>query len=244
MIATDKQKWWKARAPQYSTFKWASDSSYLSAFIEACDVKRGKRVLDVGVGTGLVAEALLPLGAKVTGIDNSEEMLSRCDGKFNVMLCDARDISYPNDSFDRVVARNILHHITEGLQDAVNECHRVLKRGGKIIVGERVAPSDETRAEYEAIFELYDRRNVFIESHLINLVERAGFKFAFSQAHWIRGLSVRAWLGKSGLPDEAKNRIYGLHLNGSPELKRAYKMKCQDDDCLIDIKNMIVVGEK
>ena len=244
MIETDKKKWWKARASQYSTFKWASNPSYLSAFVKACEPEKRDWVLDVGIGTGLVAEILLPLVSKIVGIDNSKDMLTQCDGKLNIMFCDARDIPYPDSSFDKIIIRNVLHHITEGLQDAMNECYRVLKRGGKVIIGERIAPSDKTKAEYKAIFKLYDKRNVFIEHDLIYLMEGMGFKFAFSQPHWIRELSVREWLAKSELSGEVKDRIYDLHLNGSRALKRAYKMKYRRDDCLIDIKNMIVVGEK
>ncbi|TES92909.1 MAG: SAM-dependent methyltransferase [Candidatus Cloacimonadota bacterium] len=244
MIGTDKQEYWKSRARQYGKFKWANDPSYLSAFIKACEPREREWILDVGIGTGLVAEAILPFASKIVGIDNSKDMLTQCNGKFNVMFCDARDIPYPDGSFDKIIARNVFHHITERLQDAVNECHRVLKRGRRIVIGERIAPSDETRAEYGAIFRLKDKRNIFIESHLINLIERAGFEFVGSQSHWIRGLSVKAWLAKSGLDDEAKSKIYNLHINGSDELKRAYKMKKRGGDCFIDIKNIIVIGEK
>jgi len=244
MIRTDKQQYWKDRASQYRGFKWANDPAYLSALVKVCKPKRGEWILDVGVGTGLVAEAILPFASRVVGIDNSKEMIAQCNGKFNVMFCDARDIPYPDGSFDKIIARNVFHHIIEGLQDAANECYRVLKKGGRIIIGERTPPSDETRTEYEAIFKLKDKRNVFIEDHLTNLIETAGFTFVDSKALWIRGFSVRTWLEKSGLPDDVKDKIYALHVSGSDNLKRAYKMKERDGDCLIDIKNVIVVGEK
>lgn len=244
MIGTDKPKYWKNRASQYSAFKWANDSAYLSAFIEACEPRKGEWILDVGVGTGLVAEAVLPFSSKVVGIDNSKDMITQCNGKFNVMFCDARDIPYPDGSFDKIIARNVFHHITERLQDAVNECYRVLKKGGKIIIGERTSPSDTTKAEYRAIFRFKDKRIIFIEDDLIELIEEAGFVFMYSRTHWIRGLSVRSWLAKSELSYEAKSRIFALHVNGSDELKQAYSMEIRDDDCFIDIKNVILVGEK
>ncbi len=244
MIGTDKLKYWKDRASQYSAFKWANDPSYLSAFIKACEPRKREWILDVGIGTGLVAEAVLPFSSKLVGIDNSKDMIAQCDGKFNAMFCDARDIPYPDGSFDKIIARNIFHHITERLQDAVNECYRVLKQGGRITIGERTSPSDETKAEYRAIFKLKDKRVIFIEDDLIELIEKAGFLFMYSKTHWIRGLSVRSWLAKSELPDAVKSKVFALHVNGSDKLKQAYSMKVRDDDCFIDIKNVILVGEK
>jgi len=244
MIGTDKQKYWKDRASQYSTFRWANDPRYLSAFVNTCEPREGEWILDVGVGTGLVAEAVLPFSSKVVGIDNSKDMIIQCNGKFNVMFCDARDIPYPDGSFDKIIARNVFHHITERLQDAVNECYRVLKRGGRIIIGERTPPSDEVKAEYDAIFRLKDKRVVFLVGDLIELIEKAGFVFMYSRTHWIKELSVRAWLAKSELSDAVKSKVFALHVNGSDELKQAYDMKIRDDDCFIDIKNVILVGEK
>lgn len=244
MIGTDKEKYWRARASQYGAFKWANNLSYLSAFIKACAPEKENWILDVGVGTGLVTEAILPFTSKIVGIDNSKDMLTQCNGNFNFMFCDVRDIPYPDGSFDKIIARNIFHHMTKRLQGAMNECHRVLKEGGRIIIGERIPPSDKTKEEYEAIFRLKDKRVVFIEDDLIKLLEKTGFVFMYSKIHWIRGLSVKTWLAKSGLSDEAQSKIYNLHINGSDELKQAYSMKIRDDDCFIDIKNAILVGEK
>ena len=66
----------------------------------------------------------------------------------------------------------------------------------------------------------------------------------YSKTHWIRGLSLRSWLAKSELPDAVKSKVFALHVNGSDKLKQAYSMKVRDDDCFIDIKNVILVGEK
>ena len=244
MIETDKERYWKDRASQYGAFKWANNSSYLSAFIKACAFEKENWILDAGVGIGLVAKAILPFVSKVVGIDNSKDMLTQCNGNFNLMFCDVRDIPYPDGSFDKIIARNIFHHVTERLQVAMNECHRVLKESGRIIIGERIPPSDETKEEYEAIFRLKDKRVVFIEDDLIELLKKTGFTFMHSKIHWIRGLSVKTWLAKSGLPDETQGKIFALHINGSNELKEAYSMKIRDDDCFIDIKNLILVGEK
>ena len=46
---------------------------------------------------------------------------------------DILDPIFKNDVFDKVTARQVFHHILEGTHEAMDECYRVLKKGGKMI---------------------------------------------------------------------------------------------------------------
>lgn len=149
-----------------------------------------------------------------------------------------------NESFDKVIARNVFHHIYLDVEKAAEECCRVTKEGGAIIVGERVPPADEVRQEYEQILILKDQRIVFTESSLWSLLATAGFKILKSRDVWIRNLSVRSWLRKSGLSKEIQEKIFALHVCGSEAFRKAHNLKIVGDDCFIDIKSVIVGGVK
>jgi len=77
----------------------------------------GRRILDVGTGTGRAAIALAKRGAIVTGVDASAEMLDvarrrgREEGaEVTFVRGDAHGLDFPDRSFDAVVCLRVLMH--------------------------------------------------------------------------------------------------------------------------------------
>lgn len=108
--------------------------------IEHLHCQPGDRILEVGVGTGL-SLGLYPDFVSVVGIDLSNEMLSQAkhrtqldslkhvEGLFQM---DAQAMTFPDDSFDKVVAMYVATVVPDPRQ-LVNEIRRVCKPGGTII---------------------------------------------------------------------------------------------------------------
>jgi ubiquinone/menaquinone biosynthesis C-methylase UbiE len=97
---------------------------------------RGRRVLDVGCGTGRLAAALAERGAKVWGVDSSPEMLAQARevaGR-NVGLKQGRAEALPfrDGWFDRAVMRLVVHLVDRSL--ALPELARVLAPGGRALI--------------------------------------------------------------------------------------------------------------
>jgi SAM-dependent methyltransferase len=100
---------------------------------------RGKKVLDIGLGYGTVAQRLAEAGAHYTGLDIAQGPVSMVNHRLaqNKLTGQAvqgsiLDPQLGSDSFDYVVAIGCLHH-TGNLQLAINQCYRLLKPGGKLI---------------------------------------------------------------------------------------------------------------
>ena len=88
-----------------------------------------KTILDVGCGAGVVTKKLRDEGFDAIGIDFSPDAGKEIPGYFKV--ADARDIPYPDNSFDMVLCTGVLEHIEEKDIDQVySEMKRV---GGKIM---------------------------------------------------------------------------------------------------------------
>src|SRR4029077_20612649 len=64
----------------------------------------GDRILEVGVGTGVVAASLRALGRNVVGIDISAEMLSRAHARLGsrIARADAHHLPIPRSTVDAV----------------------------------------------------------------------------------------------------------------------------------------------
>jgi ubiquinone/menaquinone biosynthesis C-methylase UbiE len=237
---------WKIRAQRYNELEWANHSLYLDTFIKAGQFKKTDIVLDVGTGTGIIAHALSPLVNQVIGLDKSQDMLEHSNWYGNMYFI-KRNILKPifiDDTFDKVTARQVFHHILRGTQKAMNECYRLLKKGGLIVFSEGVPPTSDVKQDYIEIFKLKEKRLTFMEEDLVGLLDKAGFENIQTETVWLRQMSVKNWLTNSGLPQDVQDRIFDLHANAGDYFKNAYNMEEIEDDCLIDMKMVILTGEK
>jgi SAM-dependent methyltransferase len=114
---------------------------YLPGYLRAPEVA-GRRVLEIGLGYGTVAEALARAGADYHGVDiaagpvaMARERLERVAGARPeaVRQGSALDLPFEDASFDRVVSIGCLHH-TGDLARAVAEARRVLRPGGELLL--------------------------------------------------------------------------------------------------------------
>jgi len=246
MESIDQEKYWQIRANKYNELQWANEKNYLDAIIKVGDFKSDHFVLDVGTGTGIVLHKIAPYVNEVIGLDISQAMLEHSNWQDNKYFV-RRDIKDPffNESvFDRVTARMVFHHILEKTQEAANECYRVLKPGGKFILSEGVPPTLEVKQDYIEIFKLKEKRLTFMPEDLEALMENAGFKNIQLFTYVMPKMSINNWLEKSGLAAEIQDKIFEMHICAPAYFKKAYNMKIVRGDCLIDIKYVILVGER
>jgi demethylmenaquinone methyltransferase/2-methoxy-6-polyprenyl-1,4-benzoquinol methylase len=105
---------------------------------------RGGHVLDVATGTGLVAAELLRQGFRVTGVDQSPEMLAIAHRRFGdrVRLIDASAQALPLDaaSFDHLTFTYLLRYVADP-RATLAELARVVRPGGVVASLEFGVPS-------------------------------------------------------------------------------------------------------
>lgn len=79
------------------------------------ELKDCTKILDVGVGTGRLAEPLQKAGFEVVGIDVSGRMMSKAKekGLQDLLLADARFIPFKDKTFDVAISVHVLHLISE-----------------------------------------------------------------------------------------------------------------------------------
>jgi len=97
-------------------------------------------LLDVGCGTGVTDELILPHAGGLVGVDTSEEMVAQASlrnpaGRYRAY--DGRRLPFDNGSFDVVFAICVLHHVPpEGWDGLVADMLRVTRPGGLACVFE------------------------------------------------------------------------------------------------------------
>lgn len=101
----------------------------------------GKKVIDIGCGTGGFSILLAKLGAFVEGCDISPKAIEIAKMKAEInkvsdvvkfKVNSFYNLEYDSSSFDFAIGQNVLHHLQDK-KDAVSPLHRILKKGGKAV---------------------------------------------------------------------------------------------------------------
>lgn len=129
------------------TFKlFLPEKKLRTNLIAELNLKNGDRILEFGYGTGqnLVYAFNKNSSCILTGIDIdpsirqiAADKLKKKNIPASLDLYDGKTFPYSNNSFDTVYSSLVFHHLdTEGKVNCLNEINRVLKPGGKLVIGD------------------------------------------------------------------------------------------------------------
>jgi len=119
------------------------DSTYqsdviLPSLLKLMDIKSSDNVLDLACGQGFFTREFAKFGAKVTGVDISEELIKiakeQNTGEISYSISSAHNLPFiKNESIDKISIILAIQNI-DNLSDVINECYRILKVNGKLYI--------------------------------------------------------------------------------------------------------------
>ena len=132
-----KGKIWDWYAPIYKRAMRAEERSYAFLYRRIPKLIRGKEVLELATGPGLLAKRIAPVTKRMLATDYSEGMIAEakkgaCPKNLRFEVAAAMDLPYADASFDAVIIVNALHLLPEP-ERALREIARVLRPDGILI---------------------------------------------------------------------------------------------------------------
>lgn len=131
------KKIWDMYAPLYEKFMRADEKVYKLMYKRIPKVIKGKRVLEIATGPGLLAKHVAASAKEMIATDYSEGMIKEAKkGEYPENLtfeaADATALPYADNSFDVIIIANALHVMPDP-DKAMSEIDRVLNKNGILI---------------------------------------------------------------------------------------------------------------
>lgn len=156
--------------------RWFNENKeiYLSELYALQASRPYGRILDIGVGSGVFASKL---GVEV-GIDVSVVMLEKSRKRgIDVVQADVKALPLRSGSFDTVISTFTICFVDQ-VQRMLEEAHRVLKRGGRFVLGEITLDSTWGKAysrQGRAGHRFYSKASFFTYSQTVKMLSSSSF---------------------------------------------------------------------
>ena len=137
----DTEKYWSRFSDTYD-----ENQAYVVGkdFIGEIDRELSKlselgKTVELGCGTGIFTELIIPKTMHLVATDLSNELLALARKRLNnhpkvvIQKENCMATSFTPDAFDSVFMANLIH-VVENPDKVLQECHRVLRKGGMLII--------------------------------------------------------------------------------------------------------------
>lgn len=133
----EHKNFWDRNAGRYDRFMRKDRAAYEKMYGLIRPVVKGKTVLELAAGTGLIAKNIVNAAAHIEATDASVEMIAEAkrnnhSAKLHFSVQDMFCLPYADESFEVVIVSNALHIVPQP-EKALAEIHRVLKDDGVLI---------------------------------------------------------------------------------------------------------------
>lgn len=133
----EHKNFWDRNAGRYDRFMRKDRAAYEKMYGLIRPVVKGKTVLELAAGTGLIAKNIVNAAAHIEATDASVEMIAEAKrNNHSAKLCfsvqDMFCLPYADESFEVVIVSNALHIVPQP-EKALAEIHRVLRDDGVLI---------------------------------------------------------------------------------------------------------------
>jgi SAM-dependent methyltransferase len=234
-----------ARAPKYdASSHWCTDAALLDRIWETCAAGPESLVLDVAVGTGLVAGRFHGRVARLVGLDLTPAMLRPGRRHVDGMVTGpAEKLPFRDNVFDVVVERQGIQFMDAAR--SVKEMLRVAKPGGRVCLVQLCAYGADDRDDYFEILRHRNpaRKNFFLREDLTALLADAGCRQVGSQ-DFVSVEDVDRWSDNGAIGDGPREAIRAVYRRAPPAFQQLHGVELHDGRFVDHMLFCIALGVK
>ncbi len=242
-------------AASYVTSDVHRGGADLDRLIEMAQAQPGWTALDIATGGGHTALRLAPLVSWVVAADLTLPMLTaareylttQTASNVQYVAADAERLAFASEAYDLVTCRIAPHHFPDCFR-FVQECARVLKPGGLLVIEDHLLPDDERAARYIDAFErLRDpsHHRAFSAYEWRGMLLDAGLEVEHMETMARRDMRLIPWAERQGCEPAIIERLQ-IMLAQAPSAVRAFMQpRCIGTvDAEFDHQYILLVGRK
>lgn len=153
---------------QHVDASWLEASGRMIAGL--LDLQTKDALLEVGCGCGVIMNQMQSYGARLFGIDPAQKVIAKARSLNEnpvFLAATAEALPFQNDSLDKAFAYQVFHYLHDlsAARDAILELKRVVRPGGRILLGQLPDASKEADYQHHRRQRHYNRKSV-IEHNL------------------------------------------------------------------------------
>ncbi len=232
---------WKTRAENYNKTSWVKDDHLLNAYLSLIPKNYTyKNILEVGIGTGIVANQVVDMIGPMIGLDKSKEMMSKIDHDgITKVVGDAHNLPFDDNHFDLIYMRNVIHYL-ENPTKVFDEILRCLKNESIYLFSQVIPFSDGISQEYDNLI----GRDIHYPTHREITKLFSDYDILNEVEYVLEAQSIMNWLRNTCQDKQKQQKIMEQHRNTSDSYKKMVNYKEENDDIFVDIKHLFVLAEK
>ena len=235
-----EENYWAKRAGQYNKTSWVKDEDFIAAFLGMLPKQTFNSILEIGIGTGAVAEKVVSNCGPLIGIDISKEMITQINHpNITALVGDVHKLEFDTNTFDLIYMRNVIHYIDNPLL-AFSEIYRCLKPGGHFLFSQVIPPFDSISEEFDWLI----GRNIHYptEAEITDWMKELTI---IDINHYIlASQSIMNWLNNTCNDEVEKNEIINRHHDTSNQYKSTVNYSTSNEDIFVDIKHLMILAVK
>ena len=234
------EKYWAKRAGDYNKTHWVKNGKFIDSYLSMLPEKQFKTILEVGIGTGAVAEKMVEKLGPLSGIDISSEMISLINNpKITATVGDAHDLKFESNSLELIYMRNVIHYIDNPIK-AYSEIYRCLRPEGYFLFSQVVPPDDSLSEEYDWLV----GRNIHYPTHFEIINWMKDFQIINESEFILKSQSIMNWLNNTCNEKSKKDKIINSHIESSEMYKKQVNYSTFNGDIFVDIKHLMILAQK
>lgn len=225
------------QADSYIAHKPVLDRVSYEWMLKLGQVQPSDCVLDVATGPGFIALLFAERARNVTGIDLTRALLQRAKafererGLHNVSFLegDVEFLPFTEGTFDLVTCHKAFHHFPRPKR-VLEELYRVLRKGGRLVLGDSLSSEDAEKSElHNRLERMRDSSHVkmYPLSELTAMIGQAGFRIE-DIAEFQDERIFETWMTTITPPQETIEKIRRIMLDGVAGDRTGQRLRIAD----------------